>query len=401
MSRRGSARRDGDAGHGPFQSRQVDPSSLNADYVDDQVDVVGRACLGLTFSCARCHDHKFDPISTEDYYALAGIFFNTRILESLKADKTNRLRAPLRVPKGTKEVAVAVQEGGHAGGRFEKFCDAPVYLRGNPHKTGKVVPRGFPRILAGVRQHPITRGSGRLELARWLTEPDHPLTARVMVNRIWQHHFGVGIVRTPNNFGEQGERPTHPALLDYLAARFVQSGWSVKAMHRLLLLSAVYQQSSQASPEAVQKDPDNRLVGRMNRQRLEAEAFRDSLLAVAGQLDLTPGGPGFGDLTVPRRTCYLKTLRADNSSDFNFGQFFDRPDPSLICEQRAVSTVVQQSLFLLNDPFVIAQAKALASRLAREVSGEGSGSKDPEAVSALPGTAADPGGKQGGAAILG
>ena len=155
------------------------------------------------------------------------------------------------------------------------------------------MPRGFPKAIAGAEPPVIREGSGRRELAQWLADPDNPLTARVMVNRIWQHHFGVGLVPTSANFGEMGERPSHPELLDYLAARFVASGWSVKAMHRLIMLSSVYQQSSASSAAGLAADPENRLLWRANRRRLEAEALRDSLLAVAGRLDATPGGPGF------------------------------------------------------------------------------------------------------------
>jgi hypothetical protein len=228
------------------------------------------------------------------------------------------------------------------------------------------VPRGFPRILAGDTEKPITQGSGRLQLADWLTRPEHPLTARVLVNRLWQHHFGEGIVRTANNFGERGERPTHPELLDYLAWRFVQSGWSIKAMHRLIMLSAVYQQSSQASSEVLTADPDNRLFGRMNRRRLEAEAIRDSLLAAAGQLDAAQGGPAFQDIAVRRRTLYMMSVRTGEKSS-GFGALFDRPDPSSIVEKRGVSTVAPQALFMLNDPFVATQAMALAERVVREI----------------------------------
>jgi hypothetical protein len=186
-----------------------------------------------------------------------------------------------------------------------------------------------------------------------------------MVNRIWQHHFGEGLVRTPNDFGERGERPTHPELLDYLAARFVESGWSVKAMHRLIMLSAVYQQSSRVTAAMLACDPDNRLFGWMNRQRLEAEAIRDSLLSVSGRLDSTRGGPPFTDLAVPRRTLYLMSARTGaNTSDF--GRLFDRADPSLIVAQRGQSVVAPQALFFLNDPFVSSMAKALAARIIKE-----------------------------------
>ncbi|HEV3263186.1 MAG TPA: DUF1553 domain-containing protein [Gemmataceae bacterium] len=260
--------------------------------------------------------------------------------------------------------AVVVLDGGPAGTRHEGFKDARVYLRGNPKKLGKTVPRGFPRVLAGDRQERITHGSGRLQLARWITRPDNPLTARVMVNRIWQHHFGEGIVRTANNFGKLGERPTHPELLDYLADRFVESRWSVKALHRLIMLSSAYQQCTRPSAGCLARDPENRLLGRMNRRRLEGEAIRDSLLAVAGHLNSARGGLAFQDLAVPRRTLYLMSVRTGTPSDF--GRLFDLPDCGQIVEKRNVSTVAPQALFLLNDPFVIAQAGALARRVIRE-----------------------------------
>jgi hypothetical protein len=263
--------------------------------------------------------------------------------------------------------AVVVQDGGPKGTKHEGFKDAHVYIRGNHKRPGKISPRGFPAILAGSKQQPITQGSGRLQLAEWLASPDNPLTARVLVNRLWQHHFGDAIVRTANNFGERGERPTHPELLDYLARRFVQSGWSMKAMHRLIMLSAVYQQSSQASTKTLAADPENRLFSRANRRRLEAEAIRDSLLAIAGRLDATMGGPAFQDLAMPRRTLYLMSVRTGANAS-SFGALFDRPDPSSIIEKRGVSTTAPQALFMLNDPFVAVQAKALAQRIRREVS---------------------------------
>jgi hypothetical protein len=267
--------------------------------------------------------------------------------------------------------AIAAQDGGPKGTRHEGFKDAPVYIRGDHKRPGKTVPRGFPQVLTDGREAPIVAGSGRLQLADWLARPENPLPARVMVNRIWQHHFGQGLVRTPNDFGERGDRPTHPELLDYLAARFVASGWSVKAMHRLLMLSAVYQQGSQAGPTAA-RDPDNRLLGRMPRQRLEAEAVRDALLAAAGLLDNARGGPPFTDLAVPRRTLYLMAARTGaNTSDF--GRMFDRADPSLIVGQRGQSVVAPQALFFLNDPFVSATAKALAERVRREAPGDTEG----------------------------
>jgi Protein of unknown function (DUF1553)/Concanavalin A-like lectin/glucanases superfamily len=282
-------------------------------------------------------------------------------LEAMRAELTTlRNKPPMEVPQ-----AVVAQDGGPIGTRHEGFKDAQVFIRGDHKRLGKTVPRGFPKILAGDREEKITEGSGRLQLADWLARPENPLTARVMVNRIWQHHFGEGLVRTPNDFGERGERPTHPELLDYLASKFVESKWSVKSMHRLIMLSATYQQSSSASAATVARDPENRFLGRANRQRLDAEAIRDSLLAVSGRLDLTRGGPPFTDLAVPRRTLYLMSARTGaNTSDF--GRLFDRADPSLIVAQRGQSVVAPQALFFLNDPFVSGTAKALAARIVRE-----------------------------------
>ena len=228
------------------------------------------------------------------------------------------------------------------------------------------MPRGFPRVLAGGSAR-ITEGSGRLQLADWLTRTDNPLTARVMVNRIWQHHFGEGLVRTPNDFGERGERPTHPELLDYLAARFVESGWSVKAMHRLIMLSSVYQQSSRTDADGSARDPDNRLFGRMNRQRLEAEAIRDSLLAVAGRLDARPGGPPFADLAVPRRTLYLMSVRTGpgqpppTSAGCSIA-----PTPARSSPSAASPSSAPQALFFLNDPFVTDHSPRSGRTMVRE-----------------------------------
>jgi hypothetical protein len=273
------------------------------------------------------------------------------------------LEALRKKPRFEVPEAVVAQDGGPKETRHEGFKDSPVFIRGDHKRPGKVVPRGFPTILSPEPRIQITSGSGRLQLADWLTQPENPLTARVMVNRIWQHHFGEGLVRTPNDFGERGERPTHPELLDFLAGRFVESGWSVKAMHRLIMNSAAYGQSSRASEGAMSRDPDNKLFARMNRRRLDAEAIRDSLLAVSGKLDGTFGGPPFTELGTPRRTLYLMSARTGaNTSDF--GRLFDRADPSLIVGQRGQSIVAPQALFFRNDPFVSGVARSLASRIA-------------------------------------
>jgi len=238
-----------------------------------------------------------------------------------------------------------------------------VFIRGNPANLGPVVPRGVPRVLAAAAPVAIGPGSGRRELAAWLASPSHPLTARVMVNRLWQHHFGAGLVPVEGGFGLRGAPPSHPALLDHLASRFVESGWSVKAMHRLLMRSSTYRQASGAAPAT---DPENRLLARMPRRRLEAEAIRDACLAVSGRLASTTGGPAFADVTTPRRSLYLMAARTGAKTS-DFGALFDAADCCSIVEARKESTVAPQALFLLNDPFVLDLADALAARVIAEL----------------------------------
>jgi hypothetical protein len=263
--------------------------------------------------------------------------------------------------------ANGIQEGGCPQSLQAGIHDVHVHLRGRYDRLGKLVPRRFPRILAGDNQPPITQGSGRLQLAQWIASPANPLTARVMVNRIWQHHFGDGLVRTPGNFGKLGEKPTNPELLDYLADQFIRSGWSIKALHRAMMLSATYQQASLAAPETLRADPENRLFGRINRRRLEAEEVRDALLAVAGRLDPALGGRASQDFNRPRRTLYLMTVRSDRST---FRELFDAADSTAIIDKRSESTVAPQALFLLNHPFAVEQARALAERVGRQEGGD-------------------------------
>jgi hypothetical protein len=270
--------------------------------------------------------------------------------------------------------AHGVQEGGPRFSLFPGIRDARIHVRGSYDQLGKPVPRHFPRVLTGDPQPAISLGSGRLELARWVVSAANPLTARVMVNRIWQHHFGEGIVRTPSNFGRLGTPPTHPELLDLLARRFVESGWSVKAMHRLILLSAAYQQASQPPPATLRADPDNLLFGRVNRQRLEAEALRDSLLAVCNRLDRRPRGPADDDAQSLRRMVYLKFSRGDRSG---FGAVFDAANASIHVEKRTASTVAPQALYLMNGSLVQDAAHHLAT------SAEASQGKGAERVQAI------------------
>jgi cytochrome c553 len=237
-----------------------------------------------------------------------------------------------------------------------------VFIRGNPGRRGKAVPRQFLRIVAGDQRQPFQKGSGRLELAEAIVRPDNPLTARVLVNRIWMHHFGSGLARQASDFGLRSDPPSHPELLDYLASTFIEEGWSIKKLHREIVLSNTYQQSSNDRPELEQIDPENRLLARMNRQRLEFEAVRDSILAVAGTLDPTIGGKPVNLTKQPyslRRTIYGLVDRQDLPDMF---QVFDFASPDVSTEQRARTTVPQQALFAMNSPFVLEQAQKLAGR---------------------------------------
>ncbi|MEY2600036.1 MAG: hypothetical protein RLZZ142_2295, partial [Verrucomicrobiota bacterium] len=572
---------------GSWGNGDADKEKVHTDIVDDQIDLTSRAFLGLTMSCARCHDHKFDPLTTRDYYALAGIFFSSSILEKFQSkgagEKLMRLpivsgeeeqrlnlarermreidgrlaeklepltvvepdlgghsgllswkgtgaalpavlinasaapvalstwrlpaqsiavhpgskvpaslnwRSPVtgtircqfelkdadpncgdgiawilklgektlrsgtvnnattselqefstEIQKGqllqliirpraeytcdmtqvdlrirdaggqTWDVAQALvhgakqgkddlwwicagegpslgkdtpegkaltaarqkaaseleqfrftqglREGGIPMTRYAGFHDAPVHKRGRYDTLGEVVPRGFPALLCKQQPTLGTTASGRLELADWIASPENPLTARVLVNRVWQHHFGDGIVRTPNNFGKLGTPPTHPELLDWLAGYFIQTGWRIKDLHRLIVHSAAYQRSTLPSGNAREKDPDNRFFSHQKRRRLTAEELRDSLLRFAEKLDSTVGGQATPHLDSPRRTLYLQTIRSDRS---NFQALFDGADPTGIVEKRGEATVAPQSLFLLNHPFPLAQAEAIAT----------------------------------------
>jgi hypothetical protein len=255
------------------------------------------------------------------------------------------------------DYAVGIQEGGVPGTEHEGLHDVHVHRRGSYTNLGELVPRQMPAVLAASLPRPVTEGSGRRELAAWVTEDCAALTARVMVNRIWQHHFGEGLVRTPGDFGAQGEAPTHPELLDFLAQYFIDSGWSVKALHRAILNSAAFQQASIASDESLAQDPENELLARMNRRRLDAETLRDSLLFVTGRLDLTPGGPAFVEMEVPRRTLYLRTVRSNLST---YTMLFDGADPTAVTPARNQSIVVPQALFAMNNAFLLEQSAALA-----------------------------------------
>jgi cytochrome c553 len=556
---------------GPKLLAERDKKKAFYDIVDEQIDVVSRALLGLSLACARCHDHKFDPLSMRDYYSMAAIFASTKQLadpnaplstlyfaplapkavaaryeahlkevearrkaiDQLFAQDRNRRAERLRpqlagymlaawrvYAQGADAADIARREGldEHAVAGWVKYLkpagerlphlepwhtaspgDLPamaekyqseyeaesqrrasakseweqaaarakaegrkppeqprfyvgdnrffsevngaagpfappedererllpaaaaerlaklrselaelarsgpeepplacavaegepveqhVFLRGNWESKGPLVRKGFPAVLAHGEQPEILKGSGRRELAAWLTSREHPLVARVMVNRIWQGHFGEGIVRTPSNFGRMGEPPTHPDLLDWLARQFQDSGWSVKAMHRLIMRSRAYRMSSTPLPEQRVKDPGNRLWSRFQRRRLAAEEIRDSLLALDGALDRTAGGPlqkltteldkpfTSGRLSMDpdstrRRSLYL-TLRRPNLPGVL--ALFDFVDSTTSAESRAQTNVAPQALYLMNSPFAAERATSLARRLLADPGGDG------------------------------
>ncbi|MDB5295430.1 MAG: Planctomycete cytochrome [Phycisphaerales bacterium] len=394
--------------------------------IDDTLDVLGKSVLGLSLSCARCHDHKFDPVPASDYYALYGIFSSTRYpmpgCEEIKfqkdfvplvsQDEAERVLGPYKakVAAAEQEIRDAQKarraatdqkeqdtlrareraaekaaerlareapdvETAYAVADADKTGDAPIQLRGEPYNKGPVAPRGFLTVLGGQKLPADYQGSGRLELARWLTDPANPLTARVMVNRIWQHHFGRGLVKSASDFGIRGTPPTHPEMLDYLAGRFVAGGWSVKAMHRQIMLSATYQQSAAGDAANTAIDPANDLWWRADRRRLDAEEIRDAMLAVGGRLDASPGGaqpfppmakwgftqhaPFTAVYPSDKRSVYLMVQRIRRHP---FLATFDGADPNATTGERLVSTTPLQALFMMNDPFVHEQAAALADR---------------------------------------
>ncbi len=404
---------------GPKMLAEPDLEKMKMDIADEQIDVMSRTFLGLTLSCARCHDHKFDPVRTADYYALAGIFRSTSLItdykprpailyeavlpgpvnEEVRADFAKRVAA---LKEEASAAAADPKKGRALGEQLKKLQaegpvlhramslmetrprDLAVHIRGSHLALAKeTTPRGFPKVFEGSIRPPTVdpARSGRAELAAWLTDPAHPLTARVMINRIWQGHFGEGLVRTPSNFGLAGERPTHPELLDWLAKEFLRQGWSIKGMHRLILTSAAYRRSSAADARHLEKDPENRLLARQNRRRLEAESIRDALLSVAGALDLEMGGTVKGapqgksyfkadskNYLVPRRTVYLPVPR---HNPYELLAIFDYSDTAVHLEKRPATIVPQQALFMMNNPLVRQQAKAVAEGLLKTDEADG------------------------------
>ncbi len=433
---------------------EMSKAQFVADLADEQLDTVTRAVMASSVACARCHDHKTEPFSMEDYYALAGIFKSTETfygtwIDSENSNGSHLIRLPdlpgqlipnkpltpervkqlneQRAQLDAEEIAQteyalkAKLEGRDISGEYYKMLstairilwtrggvdgaletvdekgralplcmgvqdgktqDSKLYGRGEIAHPTKAVPRGFPCVIEVGGKLPKEQ-SGRLELAQWLTSREHPLTARVMANRVWRHLFGAGIVRTVDNFGFSGERPSHPELIDHLAIKFMDSGWSVKALIREIVMSKTYRRASTHRADVFNQDPDNRLLWRANKRRLDAEVIRDSMLAVAGVLDTSrrPGSLvseldgqsvsliGFNTKLPPdldgskRRSIYLPVLR-DNLPDVL--EQFDVANPNLVTGDRDVTNVPLQALYLMNGPFVQEQATALAQRVMKE-----------------------------------
>jgi len=383
-------------------------NNFDMDVVADQIDVVGRGLMGISIACARCHDHKFDPIPTRDYYAMAGLFTSSETMwgvagnEKLTAPPTDLhvLKAapkvlppedfvetivllesntgkPKAIPKSKWEPGTPLAMG--VRDRKEPK-DCQVNINGESNKLGDSVPRGFLSVCDFGEPDEfsiVPETSGRLQLAEWVTDERNPLTARVIVNRVWQHLFGEGIVRTPDDFGTYGERPTHPELLDHLATQFMENGWSIKSLIRQIVLSRTYQQSSLAESQFVKADEENKLLARHNRRRLDAESLRDSMLLVSGRLDLTPAEGSLirhrdilvnlaGNLHEPSDhrsiyLCYLRNSPPPELAAFNLPEFI------AVTGKRDRSTVPAQALFLYNNRFVIEQAEHLAASLLTEI----------------------------------
>jgi hypothetical protein len=375
------------------------PNLLEYEWLTDAADTTGSAFLGLTFGCARCHDHKYDPLTQQDYYGMQAVFaasdrpFPDKIrLGRIKA--LNGLLSDAPVPDRVKNdprctVQTEDRTGFHLFHRHEPL-EVHRLRRGELSKAREVVGPAFPAVLLPADHPPdfagVPPGRRRATLARWLTSPDNPLTARVLVNRVWAWHFGQGIVRTPNDFGAQGEPATHPELLDWLARDFVAHGWDLKRLHRQVLLSSTYRMGSVAEGSGLQTDPEDRLLWHFPRRRLEGEAIRDAMLACAGTLNPKPFGPAVvpplsaSELTglfdargkwpvtkdpaeQTRRSVYVLVRRT-----FLYPMFaaFDPPEVMTSCPRRLQTIVPTQALTLLNSPLAREQAAAFARRLRHE-----------------------------------
>lgn len=378
--------------------------NMSHDFVDDVIDVTTRGILGMTVSCSRCHDHKFEPIPTADYYSLYGVFNSVNRPEPWKLEEFPMISG-YKAPKGElavyhksraeidqkiKKAGDSVKKGNNRSVADEleqtelaelllfnegapvramtvsekkKPTEPVVFIRGDVSNKGEKVPRRFLKIIDPEQAPFNPKDSGRLDLAEKLVDPENPLTARVYVNRIWAMLMGDPIVNTPSDFGLQGEAPSHPELLDYLATRFVEDGWSTKKLVRLIVTSKTFQQASLNRDDMVAIDPENEFFWRANRTRLRIEELRDSLLAVAGQLDTSMRGrPGqiWGDDYTKRRSVYGYVNRFNIDPTL---RNFDFPSPVQTQGSRTENIVSPQALFLMNSPFIVEQAASIISEL--------------------------------------
>ncbi len=422
---------------GPKGLNEMNPRQFALDLADEQIDATTQAILGLTVSCARCHDHKSDPIPTTDYYALSGIFQSTktyfgtvnlvinrratkllelpvpdetpmttisqseiealraRLRESEKqfAELRNGRRDPnnqqqiIRLRRNISQARARINAFDHNGDAksfamgvqdYEEPTEPRVYVRGELDKPGQDIPRGFLQVLdhAGTPKTLPKNASGRLELAEWLTSKENPLTARVMVNRIWSHLFGNGIVTSQNNFGATGQTPTHPELLDHLAVKFMDGEWSVKSLIRELVHTRTYRMGSDFDSQAYEEDPENKFHWRSAPRQLDAESLRDAMLVASGQLDTqrpigsivseagdSPARTDLYNRQVSYRSVYLPFVRDALPESLDL---FDPADPNIVTGARESTNVPGQALYLMNNPFVIRQADLMAKRLVNE-----------------------------------
>jgi len=375
---------------GTWDDEPADPLVDRYDQLDDVLGTTAAAFLGVTLRCARCHDHKFEPFSQVDYYRMLAVF------EPLRRPQKDR--ADLDRPVGSKAELAASQAAlgqprlPRAYIWYEAGPKAPVTHvlgRGDPNKPKAAVTPGVPAVLTRQQPEaprPTNHSTGRrLWLARWMTRPDNPLVARVLVNRLWQHHFGRGLVGTPNDFGVVGDPPSHPELLDWLACELVANGWRLKPLHRLMVLSNTYRMSAAGDARAARADPKGQPWSHWQERRLEAEAMRDAVLAVSGRLNPRMAGPsvyptipravlqgqsrpgeGWGksdDRQAARRSVYVFVKRVLAVPEL---ELLDAPDTTSSCEQRPVSTTAPQALTFLNGAFINEQARHFADRLRRE-----------------------------------
>ena len=335
-------------GHKYYNRGRLD---VKAEEWAEQVDTLTRSLLGLTVACAQCHDHKYDAFTQKDYYALAGVFASTDLVDRM-ADGS-KIKKDTEAAKKRIDTIHMVHD--------KKPENLHVFLRGNPETKGEIVPRRFLRVLSEGEPKPFTQGTGRLELAESIVSPDNPLTARVIVNRVWSMFFGRGLVTTPSNFGLLGTKPSHPALLDDLAVRFMENGWSMKRLIREMVLSSTYRQRSDESESNRAIDPGNTHLWRMNRRRLSIEQWRDSILAAGDNLERTGGKSlELTDKKNVRRTVYARVSRKKLNDML---MQFDYPDPNVHAAKRSATTTAMQKLFVMNNRFMVEQAKRLAKRV--------------------------------------